>query len=253
MTRRPPILLALSLLATTSVPPVVLARATPTIVQISAAVATGNDPAPTLPGASTSGNTLFILVWGDLTRTVSSIADDGSNTWGNESNALREVESDGGATSIDIWYANNITASATPDATVTMSGAGDNRAFMIEVSGLSDTAPFDQVGSFDDATNRTDWECAPSAINTAVEVYVVCIAEAVASIAGSTPGSGYTEIVDSTIYFAQHRVSAGALSSEKGAFTAGESRNGHALLASFKAGAAAATPCYRLLLGVGCD
>lgn len=189
--------------------------------------------------AVAAGNLLVLLI--DCNNTADrtfTVADDQGNTW---SRAVRIR----GATNTricEIWLANNV-AAGTTIITVTPSASATLRIFAEEVADIDDTVPLDQTGTNEEAAGVTaHYSAASGSIDTAADVICYSVGIHNASAGTLTQGTGWTQLYGTTPYHAQYRVSAGALTDERGAWTSGTARQSVGAIASFKGAAAGGGP-----------
>ncbi len=188
-------------------------------------------------GASIATNSLIASVAensGARTYTWTDDKGGGSNTY----TKLTALVDDG-----FVQISHSIQAGAATTLTNTVdASSGQNRVLAIyEISDTDDGIAFDVEGSFDRGANSTDHFCAAvGEIDTAPNVFVVCVGAHNADAGAHTQGSGYTPVgVDVERNFHQFKTSASALTDDRGAFTSAESRHIEGVMASFKGGVAA--------------
>lgn len=217
-------------------------------------VTAGTSGGVTVTGVGPANHLAVLLGQTTTSDRTFSTSDDKGNTW---VQAVRIRSTNGNIAEIE--HAQN-TATGDTLVTVTVGGGLSStfRFFVHETSGVSTSASLDQTSSLDEtvATNNHLSSADATVIDTAADVIVYTASVMNAAHTATSPGTGYTEIDSASeqAYF-QYRVSASALTDERGAWSGtGTARTAGNTIASFKGDAAgAATPKRLPLLGIGED
>lgn len=184
-----------------------------------------------------SGNLLWAMTTGDTANRLWTISDDQSNTW-NQIHTINDLS----MRELQASYAGNVAAGNTQiTATINVS-SGDVVLVVGEVSGIDTTTPLDTSDEFSRTSNDSTHHCAATTeIDTAADVYVLAGGMHNADPGTLTKGASYTEIlnVGSTAwsYLFQYRISASALTNERGSWTSTDDRHCQGIIASFVAAA----------------
>lgn len=215
----------------------------PAFVQTSSIVSSSGVSAVeiTLTGVGAAAS-LFALILraGSGSRTYTT-TDDKGNTW---HEAVTDVSS---GRQHEIEYSDNVAGGDTI-ITVTQSGGGSLgfNALVCEFSGLDSAGSLDVTSSFVESANSDNHFCgAVGEIDTAANV--VCLAvgtlNSLSGVSGTNPGTNWTELGSSNTDIRQYRVSAAALTDERGEWhSVGIDRTGAGVIASFKAAGGGAQP-----------
>jgi hypothetical protein len=233
------------------------ARATPSIVEISA-WATGAASSCAISGFTVAaGNNIIVIVAQDGgDATVSYTVADSTNGAYTEATTAR---SENISQELNTHYFLN-SAAATVTITVTqVTSAVNFSCVAIEVATSAGTTLAFDVGGSAAHTTVTAWVGEEAGVATAAEVIGFAAGSASATMGTKTPGAGWTTLGAAGVLGANHvqyRASAAALTGETGPWTISNARSGPGSLAFFKqVGTSTCINDGLLLLGVGraCD
>ncbi|MGZ3792763.1 MAG: hypothetical protein ACXVCP_10460 [Bdellovibrio sp.] len=144
---------------------------------------------------TSAGNLLVIpIVYGYNTNSVVSISDNASG--GSNSYVTANARASYGgawAGSTEIWYAKNIKAGAT-SITVTLNGSASADMWVLEVSGMSTTAPLDSAAVTNDAVLSGNTTAGSSLTVSNPGELVVSVIVLDTSVTGIHSGNGFTAL-----------------------------------------------------------
>lgn len=145
----------------------------------------------------------------------------------------------------EIWEAANVGV-GTHTLTITASTSATFQGLVVEVGNIDPAAPFDAASQLGSATTTSHLSAAVGAIDTAPNVYCFTVGTTSSDAGTVTAGANWTSLTQGAgnLNYAQYRISAGALTDERGAWTSGTSRADDNCIASFKGTVAAGNPWY---------
>lgn len=184
-------------------------------------------------GNPTTGNMIAVTITLTTNHTVSSVTDTQGNTY-----TLSKLVATAGSRRTYIYYAKNITGGTTPTVTVTLSGSGTGSLNLIEVSGLSTTAPEEATDS--NTGTGTSITSSAGGVNSSANVFAV-VAGTTDTAGTFTEGSGYTLFTTGGRRHCQYKTSVAALSGETGPWTTDTSTVWASAIAIYKPDAATVT------------
>lgn len=203
--------------------------ATPTHVQSTGWVEDVSDVVTLTLNSVVAGNTLVALVsqYSGTARTYTVVSSNGGDFTKRQDNNPGRV--------VQIWSLENV-ASGTHTITITSSAGATFEGLAVEIGSIS-TTPFDVANQNDNTAGTTSHFCAPAGeIDTAAAVYCICVGALSGTTSGFTKGADWTTLgagpTDRTI--AQYRISAGALTDERGPWSSAAGRASTCAIASFK-------------------
>jgi hypothetical protein len=211
-------------------------------------------PTTTATYTITAGNLVVVKAYQqtNTTATVSSVTDTAGSTYVQGTSC--RVAFSGSTGTIDIWYTKNAVGGSNQVVTVNWNGTVSGATTALQYSGADTTAPFDNCVTNTGANPATTISQTITTAGTG-EV-IVAMACCRGGGTGWTAGTSYTlRATEDTQGFGHQE---DRLNAPSGASSAAISNDGTGAdmeisVAAFKPpGGAAPTPCWRLLLGVGC-
>lgn len=220
---------------------------TPSRVGSSSPTAFTASAAPSTPiTAATIGNRLVVCFANAAARTVNSITDD-QTVPGTYSQVVEQTST----THVGIWISNPITQTGTINVTVNLSSSTSGTVLVTEVADLSTTTPNDASSSAINTSATPMLSAAAGAIDTTTDVIVFIVVRPTSTVTFTDPAS-YTRDGTGSVLGIWYRTSAGALTdqgSTNSTIGVSGARTGPAVVASFKADAAAGGVPGRIIGG----
>lgn len=192
--------------------------------------------------AATVGNRLIVCFANAATRTVNSITDDQTTP-----GTYTQVIEQNSTTHVGIWISDPITQTGSINVTVNLSSSTSGTILITEVAGLSTTTPNDASSSAINSSASPLLSAAAGLIDTTTDVIVFMVVRPTATVTFTDPTS-YTRDGTGNVTGFWYRTSAGALTdqgSTNSTIGVSAARSGPAVIASFKADAAAAGQPFR--------
>jgi len=188
----------------------------------------------TVPGVTDANNTILVVVaqTSATPRTYTVTSASGTITFDK-----RQDHNPGRV--VQIWSGTAYTVTPPTDniIVVTASGSSVFSALAVEVSGLDLAGIYDVSDEFTNAAGQTThFSAASGSIDTAANTYCIAVGVLSASSGGFTAGTNWNSLGESSAaeQLAQYRISASALTDERGIMTTVTGRASDCAVASFK-------------------
>ncbi len=203
-------------------------------------------------GSTVTGNAIIVGVGDDSagTTTVLGVTDNKGNTY------TRAGAVGANASSVQLWYAQNVTGGASHTVSVAWDEAATGRVSVIvqEFSGLATTGMFDQVSTAATGTGTTATG-GTTPTTTQADELVVMVSSHAATISAYSVGATYSNLAQVSVADAQTAMQSKVVAvtgTQTGSMGIAASRAWVGMIATFKGAAAPATTARSMMmLGVG--